>query len=67
VAGGLTVVIVEQDLKRALSASNRFVVMLEGEIVLEGRPGATDAEDITAAYFGSSKSLRLAGSARVPG
>jgi branched-chain amino acid transport system ATP-binding protein len=67
VADGLTVVIVEQDLKRALSASNRFVVMLEGEIVLEGRPGETGEEDITAAYFGASKSsLRLAGSARAP-
>lgn len=66
VAGGLTVVIVEQDLKRALSASNRFVVMLEGQIVLEGRPEATDEEDITAAYFGSSKSSRLPTSAMVP-
>jgi branched-chain amino acid transport system ATP-binding protein len=66
VASGLTVVIVEQDLKRALSASNRFVVMLEGQIVLEGRPGATDEEAITAAYFGSSRSLRLPTSAKVP-
>ena len=54
VAGGTTGIIVEQDLKRALSACTRFCVMLEGSIVLEGRPGEVSEEAITAAYFGSS-------------
>ena len=42
------------DLKRALAACTRFVVMLEGAIVLEGRPGEVSQEAITAAYFGAS-------------
>jgi branched-chain amino acid transport system ATP-binding protein len=65
-ASGLTLVIVEQDLKRALSASNRFAVMLEGQIVLEGRPGMISEEVITAAYFGSSQSSTAVPFARPP-
>ncbi len=52
-ASGRTLIIVEQDLKRALSVCTRFVVMLEGAIVLEGRPGEVSEKVITAAYFGS--------------
>ena len=52
---GVTCVIVEQDLKRALAASTRFCVMLEGSIVLEGRPGEVAVDDITAAYFGAGE------------
>lgn len=55
VATGLTVVLVEQDLKRALRAATRFAVMLEGRIVLRGRPGAVDEAAITAAYFGMAR------------
>jgi branched-chain amino acid transport system ATP-binding protein len=55
IASGTTCVIVEQDLKRALTASNRFCVMLEGSIVLEGRPGEVSLEAITAAYFGGAE------------
>ncbi|GMV01770.1 MAG: ABC transporter ATP-binding protein [Burkholderiaceae bacterium] len=51
---GATCIVVEQDLRRALSACTRFVVMLEGSIVLEGRPGEVDEDAITAAYFGDS-------------
>ena len=51
---GTTGIIVEQDLKRALSACTRFCVMLEGSIVLEGRPGDVSEDAITAAYFGSA-------------
>lgn len=54
IQSGTTCIIVEQDLKRALSACTRFVVMLEGTIVLEGRPEEVSQEAITAAYFGSS-------------
>jgi branched-chain amino acid transport system ATP-binding protein len=56
---GLTVVIVEQDLKRALKASTRFVVMLEGRNVLEGHSGKVDEATITAAYFGVDHVKRL--------
>lgn len=55
IQGGTTCIIVEQDLKRALSACTRFVVMLEGSIVLEGRPGEVSHEAITAAYFGADQ------------
>jgi branched-chain amino acid transport system ATP-binding protein len=51
---GTTCIVVEQDLRRALSACTRFVVMLEGSIVLEGRPGEVDEDAITAAYFGDA-------------
>lgn len=53
VAGGATTIVVEQDLNRALANCTRFVVMLEGAIVLEGRPGEVGVEEITAAYFGT--------------
>jgi branched-chain amino acid transport system ATP-binding protein len=56
VGRGLTVVLVEQELNRALAAANSFVVMLEGRIVLRGRPGEVDESAITAAYFGISRS-----------
>ena len=53
IAAGTTAIIVEQDLRRALAACTRFCVMLEGSIVLEGRPGEFTEDAITAAYFGS--------------
>ncbi len=53
VAGGTTTIVVEQDLNRALANCTRFVVMLEGGIVLEGRPGEVSVDEITAAYFGT--------------
>jgi len=55
VASGTTAVVVEQDLRRALANCTRFVVMLEGEVVLEGRPGEVSVEEITAAYFGTGE------------
>jgi branched-chain amino acid transport system ATP-binding protein len=54
IEGGMTGIIVEQDLQRALSACTRFCVMLEGSIVLEGRPGEVSIDAITAAYFGAT-------------
>lgn len=54
IAAGTTSIVVEQDLKRALSACTHFCVMLEGTIVLEGRPGQVSQDDIAAAYFGSN-------------
>lgn len=49
---GTTMVLVEQDLDRALAFADRIVCMLEGRIVLEGAPGAVTRDDVTAAYFG---------------
>ncbi len=53
IATGATLIVVEQDLRRALSVCTRFCVMLEGGIVLEGRPGEVSEAAITAAYFGT--------------
>ena len=50
--GGTTVILVEQDLTRALSVSKRIICMLEGRIVLEGAALDLDREAVTNAYFG---------------
>jgi len=57
-----TILLVEQDLKRALRFSNRVVCLLEGRIVLEGAASAVSHADIVSAYFGLGKSR--GGSAR---
>jgi branched-chain amino acid transport system ATP-binding protein len=51
-AGGATVVIVEQDLRRAMAVAGQITCMLEGRIVLSGAAGTLSREEITAAYFG---------------
>jgi branched-chain amino acid transport system ATP-binding protein len=50
--GGTTVVLVEQDLSRALSVADRVVCLLEGRVVLEGAAGSLTREQVVAAYFG---------------
>lgn len=52
IASGATIVLVEQDLKRALKVANRVMCMLEGRIVLEGDAKSLTREEITRAYFG---------------
>ena len=49
---GTTIIIVEQDLRRAISVSSRVICMLEGAIALEGASASLDRDAITAAYFG---------------
>jgi branched-chain amino acid transport system ATP-binding protein len=51
VAGGTTMLLVEQDLGRATSLARRVACMLEGRLVLEGGSELT-REQITDAYFG---------------
>ena len=50
--GGATILLVEQDLKRALGVADRVICMLEGRVVLEGRSGDLTREQVTDAYFG---------------
>lgn len=50
---GLSAILVEQDITRALSVANRFMCLLEGQVSLEGKPGGHSREAITAAYFGT--------------
>jgi len=54
-ASGTTVILVEQDLKRALGVADRVICMLEGRNVLEGRAGEVTREQVTQAYFGLKK------------
>ncbi len=54
IAEGATVLLVEQDLKRATSVASRVLCMLEGRVVLEGGSELT-REQITEAYFGLSR------------
>lgn len=49
---GTTVLLVEQDLGRAMAAAQRVLCMLEGRVVLEGRAGELTREQVTDAYFG---------------
>jgi branched-chain amino acid transport system ATP-binding protein len=51
-SGESTVVLVEQDLRRAMSASTRVVCMLEGKLILDGPSSSLSRDDITNAYFG---------------
>ncbi len=52
IASGATIVLVEQDLARAMRVATRVACMLEGRIVLEGKAADMTRETITEAYFG---------------
>lgn len=50
---GLTVLLVEQNMHRALAASDRAYVLNSGRVALSGKPRElVAAEDFEAAYFG---------------
>jgi branched-chain amino acid transport system ATP-binding protein len=52
IEGGATILLVEQDLSRAMEVASRIVCLLEGSVVLEGPASELSREQITAAYFG---------------
>jgi branched-chain amino acid transport system ATP-binding protein len=52
IKSGTTIVLVEQDLSRAMSFATRIVCMLEGNFVLDRATQNVSREEITAAYFG---------------
>jgi branched-chain amino acid transport system ATP-binding protein len=52
VGNGLTAILVEQDVTRALASANQFLCIQEGRISLEGAPQAFTRDQISAAYFG---------------
>ena len=54
--GGSAVLLVEQDLARAMSVADRVVCMLEGRVVLEGPSRELSREQVTEAYFGLRRS-----------
>ena len=49
---GATVLLVEQDLTRALQIAGRVVCMLEGRVVLRGEAASLDRDRVVGAYFG---------------
>jgi branched-chain amino acid transport system ATP-binding protein len=52
VAGGATVVLVEQDIGQALRTADRVYCLLEGRVALQGPSGGLTRQQITDAYFG---------------
>jgi branched-chain amino acid transport system ATP-binding protein len=55
---GVTLLLVEQDLSRAMAVADRVVCLLEGSVVLEGAPSELTREQITDAYFGLNGTRR---------
>ena len=49
---GITVVLVEQDVKRSLKAASMAYIMLEGKLVLQGEPSTLSEKAVREAYFG---------------
>ena len=58
IAGGATIVLVEQELDRALRMATRVACMLEGRIALEGKATDLTREQVTEAYFGLHRAGR---------
>lgn len=54
-SSGTTIILVEQDLDRAMRVANRVVCMLEGRVVLESAAKDVTREEVTQAYFGLHK------------
>jgi branched-chain amino acid transport system ATP-binding protein len=50
---GLSTILVEQDVARAMSVSDKLICMLEGSITLEGKSHAFSRDQISVAYFGT--------------
>jgi branched-chain amino acid transport system ATP-binding protein len=53
VGSGLSAILVEQDVTRALNSASRFMCMQEGRVSLEGAPKFFTRDQISAAYFGT--------------
>lgn len=51
-ASGISLLIVEQETRRALAACDRFYCLLDGRVSLSGRPGEFSEARINQSYFG---------------
>ncbi|HUL31832.1 MAG TPA: ABC transporter ATP-binding protein [Thermodesulfobacteriota bacterium] len=49
---GITIVLVEQDITRSLKAAGYAYILLQGKVVLEGKPSSLNEEAVKKAYFG---------------
>ena len=52
VGEGMTAMIVEQDISKALEVSSRVYCLQEGRVSLSVKTGEVSRDEITAAYFG---------------
>lgn len=52
ISSGTTIILVEQNLNRALSVSDKVICMLEGRVALEGPSKGMSRDEVTKAYFG---------------
>jgi branched-chain amino acid transport system ATP-binding protein len=52
-SSGVAVLLVEQDIDRALAASARTLCLLEGRVVMSGESGSLNRDALIAAYFGA--------------
>jgi branched-chain amino acid transport system ATP-binding protein len=50
---GMSAILVEQDVTRALNAANQFLCLVEGRVSLAGAPQDHSRDAISAAYFGT--------------
>jgi branched-chain amino acid transport system ATP-binding protein len=57
-SSGVAMLLVEQDLKRAMATASRTICMLEGLIAIEGPTNMLTREEVTEAYFGLRKPSR---------
>lgn len=53
VRGGLSAILVEQDVTRALNSASHFICLQEGRVSLQGAPQDHSRDAITRAYFGT--------------
>ncbi|WP_323029533.1 ABC transporter ATP-binding protein [Castellaniella defragrans] len=49
---GVSIILVEQDIRQALSSADRMMCLCEGRVVLQGKAQAFGQEEISRAYFG---------------
>jgi branched-chain amino acid transport system ATP-binding protein len=61
-SSGVAMLLVEQDLRRAMAMAGRTICMLEGAIAIEGPTKNLTREEVTEAYFG----LRTSSRAKAP-
>ena len=52
---GVTIILVEQDMKRSLKYSDYSYVILKGEVVLQGKSSELPEDEVSDAYFGLDK------------
>ena len=52
-AEGASLVLVEQDVKRATAAADRVYCLLKGRVTLQGRAGDVSRDELSRAYFGT--------------